>query len=96
MHKKLRICWNKFALIIIIGNLKGQFIKKIEWDIIYWPSKNNLQILFFNNLEKNLLSAYMENLLNGKKVIKLSISRLIIEHHEKHFRSSLPTLDRID
>jgi hypothetical protein len=31
-----------------------------------------------------------------KKVLKLSISRLLIEHHEKRFRSSLPTLDRID
>jgi hypothetical protein len=38
----------------------------------------------------------MENTLNGKKVLKLSISRLIIEHDEKNFRSSLPTLDRFD
>jgi hypothetical protein len=43
-----------------------------------------------------MLSAYMENTLNGEKVLKLSISRLIIEHHEKNLRSSLPTLDRID
>jgi hypothetical protein len=43
------------------------YIKKIEWGIIYLPRKNNLEILFFRNLEKNLLSAYMENTLNGKK-----------------------------
>jgi hypothetical protein len=51
--------------------LKGQYIKKIEWGIIlysvYLPRKNNLQILFFRNLEKKLLSAYMDNTLNGEK-----------------------------
>jgi hypothetical protein len=51
--------------------LQGQFIIKIEWDIIYSPSKNNVQVLFFNNLEKNLLSAYMENSLNGEKSDKI-------------------------
>ncbi len=50
--------------------LKGQFIKKIEWDIIYWPRKNHLQILFFSSLEKNVLSAYMENTLYGEKSVK--------------------------
>ncbi len=55
--------------------LKGQCIKKIEWDIIYWPRRNNLKILFFSNLEKKLLSVLMENTLIGEKV-------LIIEHHE--------------
>jgi hypothetical protein len=52
--------------------LNGQFIKKIEWDLIYWPRKNNLQILFFSNLEKNLLTAYMENTLNGEKSVKIN------------------------
>ncbi len=49
------------------GDFKWQFIKKIEWDIIYWPRKNNLKILFFSKLEKHLLSAYMENTLNVEK-----------------------------
>jgi hypothetical protein len=40
-------------------------------DIIYWPRKNKLQILFFNNLEKNLLSAYMENTPDGEKSVKI-------------------------
>jgi hypothetical protein len=51
--------------------LKGQYLKKIEWAIIYLPKKNNLQILFFRNLEKNLLSAYMEKTLNGEKSIEI-------------------------
>jgi hypothetical protein len=32
----------------------------------------------------------------AKKVLNLSISRLIFEQHEKNFRSSLLTLDRSD
>ncbi len=66
--------------------LKGQYIEKIELDIIYLPRKNNLQILFFRNLgKKTLLSAYLENMLNGEKVLKVRISRLIVEQHEKKF-----------
>ncbi len=45
--------------------LKGHYIEKIELGPIYWPRKNNLQILFFPNLEKKLLSAFMENTLNS-------------------------------
>jgi hypothetical protein len=78
------------------GAFKGTVFEKIEWGIINWPKKNNLQILFFRNLEKKISSLCMENTLNGEKVIKLNISRLIIEQHEKNFRSSLSTLDRSD
>jgi hypothetical protein len=35
------------------------------------PRKNNFQILFFCKLEKNLLSAYMENTLNREKSVKI-------------------------
>jgi hypothetical protein len=41
--------------------------------------------------KKTLLSAEMENTLNGEKMLKLNITRLIVEHHETKFRSSLPT-----
>ncbi len=33
-------------------DFKGTVYQKIEWDIIYLPRKNSLQILFFSNLEK--------------------------------------------
>ncbi len=35
------------------GN-KGQYIEKSEWDVIYWPRKNNYKFLFFRNLETKL------------------------------------------
>jgi hypothetical protein len=55
--------------------VKGQFIKKFEWDIIYWPRKNNLQILFFSNLKKKLaLCVYGEYAKGGKSVKILHIS----------------------
>ncbi len=38
----------------------------------------------------------MENTLKSEKSVKIGISRLIIEHHEKHFRSTLPPLNRFD
>ncbi len=50
------------------GVFKGTLQYKIEWGLIYWPSKYNLQIKFFRNLEKNVFSSYMENTLNGEKV----------------------------
>jgi hypothetical protein len=50
---------------------KGKVYQKIQWDIIYWHRKNNFQILFFSNLEKNELSAYMENTLNYEKSVKI-------------------------
>jgi hypothetical protein len=33
--------------------LKGHYIEKIELGPTYWPTKNNLQVLFFPNLENN-------------------------------------------
>jgi hypothetical protein len=55
----------------------------------------NFSIIF----KKIFLSADMKilkNMLNDEKVEKLSISQLIIEQHEKNFRSSLSILDRFD
>jgi len=40
-------------------------------DLKHMPWNSNLQVKFFNYLEK-LLYAYMENLLNGEKNITLS------------------------
>jgi hypothetical protein len=48
--------------------LKGQYIGKIKWGILHWPKMNSFQLLFFRYLFKNMLSAYMENTLNGEKV----------------------------
>jgi hypothetical protein len=76
--------------------LKGQYIEKIEW-LTYWPRKNHLKIYLLEILKKkSVFSAYIETMLNGEKVLKLSISQLIIEQHEKIFRSSLSTLERSD
>ncbi len=36
--------------------------------------KNNLQVFFFRNVLKNLLSAYIENTLNGEKSIEISVN----------------------
>ncbi len=63
--------------------LKGQYIENIELEIINWPRKSNLQIKFFRNLEKNYLCAYVENTLNSEKVMKISISRLIMNNIRK-------------
>ncbi len=45
-----------------------------------------------------MLSAQMEKTLSGDKstVLKLIISRLIVEYYEKKFRSSLCSLYRLD
>ncbi len=51
--------------------MSGTVYQKNGWDIIYWPIKIHVQILFFSNIEKNLLSAYMENTLNGEKSVKI-------------------------
>jgi len=60
--------------------LKGHYIEKIEYGIIYLRRKNDWQILFFRNLEKKkLLSAYMENMLNGEKSI--DIKQISVNYH---------------
>ncbi len=69
-HKEIRIRLNKFALLTIPGDFKGTvlYIKKIEWGIIYLPRKKTTRKFYFLEiLKKNLLSAYMENTLNGEK-----------------------------
>jgi hypothetical protein len=48
--------------------LKGQYIEKIKWGTLHWPKMNSFQLLFFRYLFENMLSAYMENTLNGEKV----------------------------
>jgi hypothetical protein len=52
------------------GDFKGTFYQK-NGTLYTGPRKNNLQILFFSKIEKNLLSAYMENTLNGKKSVEM-------------------------
>ncbi len=50
-------------------DFKGTVYKKNEWDIIYWPQKNHLQILFFSNLDKKIsLCVYGEHAKWGKSV----------------------------
>jgi hypothetical protein len=51
--------------------LKGRFVNKVEWDIIYWARTNNLQIEFFINLEKKFALCVYENTLNGEKSVKI-------------------------
>jgi hypothetical protein len=72
------------------------FINK--WDIKYWPRKNNIQIRFFSNLVKKFALCVYGEYAKRRKMLKLSIriSCLIIEHHEKNFRSSHHILDRFD
>jgi hypothetical protein len=70
MLKELRIRWNKFALLIMPGNFKGKVFTKIAWDILYWP-RTTKKFYFSAKLKKILLSAYMENTLNGEKSVKI-------------------------
>jgi hypothetical protein len=42
--------------------LKGQYIEK------NWPRKNSFKLLIFSYLFKKMLSAYMENKINGGKI----------------------------
>ncbi len=65
-HKELRTRGNELAL-----STRPDYYEKIEWKIIHRPLKNNLQILFFIYPFKKFLPAYMENMLNGEKSIKI-------------------------
>jgi hypothetical protein len=67
------------------GDFKGTVYKKIEWDIIHWPRKNKL-IFFLSNLEKNWLSAYMDNKLNGEKSVK--IQHILVNNRIRFIRGS--------
>ncbi len=79
-HKGLRICRSKFAPLTMPADFKGTY--RNNWMrpyILYWPIKNNLHFLSLV-FKSNLLFGYMENTLKGKKVLKFSMYRLIIEH----------------
>jgi hypothetical protein len=56
---------------IIFSNntLKGQYLEQIEYGLYTGP-KYKLQSKIFDYLMKKLLSAYMDNTLNGEKCIK--------------------------
>jgi hypothetical protein len=64
-----------------LATLKGQYFQKNVYGIIYSPKKNNF-ILNYSEIKTFLLSAYMENMLNGEKSTKMRISRLLIEQYE--------------
>jgi hypothetical protein len=78
------------------GDFKGQLSKKLSGTLYTGLERTTSKLDFSVISNKNLFSAYMEITVNGEKVLKLSISRLIIEHHENNFRSFLPNLDRFD
>jgi hypothetical protein len=64
---------------------------------IYWHWKNKLLYSVQHTIcNKKLFSAYMKNTQIGKRVSKFCISQLLIEQHEKNFRSSFSALDRFD
>jgi hypothetical protein len=54
---------------------------------VYWPGKNNSQLLFFSNLQK-LFFAYAENLLKGEKTLKLSASGPNLSNYQQICRST--------
>ncbi len=60
--------------------------------------KNSFHLLFFSNLFKkySLLSAYMENTLNGEKSIKIEHISVYTGTTLKIFGTSLSILDRFD
>ncbi len=79
------------------GDFKGTLYRKnLNGGIIYRPTKDNLQIKFFRNLYKNLLSAFIENTPKGEKSIEKKHTSVNNQQYEKFVRSSLPTLDRFD
>jgi hypothetical protein len=64
--------------------LKRQYFEKMEWGIIHWPWKNNLQIFIFHlSLKKNSSLRIWRIRQTAKKVLKFRKSRLLIEQHEK-------------
>jgi len=65
---------------------------------VYWENRMAKNSIFVKSW-KNLLSVYMEITQNGEKGIAIkyiSVTKLLIEHHESIFRSPLPTLDRFN
>ncbi len=53
------------------GDFMGQFIKKIEWDIICWPKKNNFQIVFFTKLEQKFALCVYGEYAKREKSVKI-------------------------
>jgi hypothetical protein len=51
-------------------DFKETNIEKIKWGTVNWSRKNGFKLLFFRYLfKKSMLSAYMENTVNGEKVL---------------------------
>jgi hypothetical protein len=63
--------------------------------VIHCPRKNNKVITFLDFIFKKFLSAYLENMLNGEKIIKTehTVYQLIMAKHEKFFGSFISVLD---
>ncbi len=76
----------------MVGDFKGTVYQKIWMGHYNCPRKNNLQILFFCKLEKNLLSTYMENTPNGEKSVKIKHISVKNRTPWYFFWSSLPIL----
>jgi hypothetical protein len=74
---------------IIFSNntLKGQDLEQIEYGLYTGP-KYKLQSKIFDYLLKKLLSAYMDNTINGEKSIKNedTVSWLVMAQHMKKIR----------
>jgi hypothetical protein len=68
----------------------------MEWTLYIGLERINYKF-YFSIILKKICSLRIWRIRQmAKKVLKLSISWLIIEHHEQHFRFSLPTLDMTD
>ncbi len=88
-HKKLRISWNKFALLIIPGNFKGIVYQKKLNGPLYIGLERKTYKFYFSIILKKICSLRIWRIRQMvKKVLKLRISWLIIEHHE-HILDSL-------
>jgi hypothetical protein len=55
-HKELRIRWNKFALLIMPGELKGTVYQKIVFNSICWPRKTTCKFNFSVILKEKICS----------------------------------------
>ncbi len=61
------------------GDYKETRYRKNQIGILYTGlERTNYKFSFSEIFLKHFLSAYMENTLNGKKVLKLSIAQLVI------------------
>ncbi len=76
------------------GDFKGPAYRRNRMGHHKLTKKEQLKDYIFQKYWKKLALCCIWRILhiNGEKVLKLSISQLIIEQYEKIFRSSLPTL----